>query len=275
MFGSKRITTIASTALVLGMGFSTVGFADDDDDDDKLPPIDNFQTIMIDKSVVAGQMRECGTTTFDSCFGPFEMDVAGNLLFDYTGDVYSVKTDDDTAELEELDEKVGTIAGTAAFPPSFGMMAIAMKAGMTGMGPMPGPGDFPQVIDWTCNTCTMVIDGSTFRSIVDAAPNPAMIEPMRMKGRAFTGLGPVEVGQLAPYSLSVRMAGCSAIVGTDGSNAGKVGTLCLNGTFTFDMGGLDLVETGDPSMPIGPLPSSVITGTGSSNCVTVLHTPMM
>lgn len=85
-----------------------------------------------------------------------------------------------------------------------------------------------------------------------------------MKGRAFTGLGPVELGQLSAESMTVRMAGCSAVVGVAGPNAGKVGTLCLNGSFTFDLAGINL------SNPM----QSTITGTGTSNCITVLHTPM-
>jgi hypothetical protein len=94
---------------------------------------------------------------------------------------------------------------------------------------------------------------------------------MKMQGRAFTGLGPVEVAQLIPgNSLSVRMAGCSALVSTDGPNKGKVGTLCLNGTFSFDLSGV-LLGSGDPA-DMTPFTSN-ISGLGTSNCTTVLHNP--
>jgi hypothetical protein len=113
----------------------------------------------------------------------------------------------------------------------------------------------------------LVIGKSTFESIVDAnsaavfppAGDPTVQDAMRLKGRAFTGLGPVELNAIAPGSMSIRMAGCSAIVGTDGPDKGKVGTICLNGTFTFDLAGLAQGQ---------------LTGTGTSNCITVLHTPM-
>ncbi|MDT8382787.1 MAG: hypothetical protein RRB22_00070 [Gammaproteobacteria bacterium] len=245
--------TITATVLVAGLGLSSLSIADEKENN---PAIDSMHTIIIDKSVVAGSIAkdENGNMAFDP---------TGKLMFNYTGKVYSVKTDGKTAELKSLNKEVGTIEGQAAFPMDFGMLAIGVKAFMYGAGPMPA---IPPVIEWTCNTCRMVVGKSVYQSIVDVSDNfdSAAVEAMKMKGRAFTGLGPVELGQLSAESMTVRMAGCSAVVGVEGPNAGKVGTLCLNGSFTFDLAGINL------SNPM----QSTITGTGTSNCITVLHTPM-
>jgi hypothetical protein len=184
-------------------------------------------------------------------------------MFNYSGRVYSVETNERNGKLTKLEKVVGSVQGQAAFPMSFAGMAMGMKAYLDGVGPMPS---VPAIIDWTCNHCTLVIGDSTYQSIVDAASmfDAASIEAMRMKGRAFTGLGPVEVGRLSAQSMSVRMAGCSAAVGIAGPDAGKVGTLCLNGTFTFDLSGINLAN---------PMTSNIM-GTGTSICITVLHQPL-
>lgn len=68
------------------------------------------------------------------------------------------------------------------------------------------------------------------------------------------------------------MAGCSAVVGVEGPNAGKVGTLCMNSTATFDIGG---AGSFDPENPEAAVLNARITAVGTSNCVTMLHTPTM
>jgi len=219
-----------------------------------LPPVDNFLTTMFDKSVIAGSIDK------DPATGMIAMDGNGNMKFSYSGSIHAVTTGSD-ATLNALGNVVGSIQGQASFPMSFACLAMGMKSYLDGVGPMPS---VPYVIDWTCNTCTMVIGGTTYRSIVDVSNDAGAVAAMRLQGRAFTGLGPVEVGGLSAQSMSVRMAGCSAVMGVSGPNSGKVGTLCLNGTFTFDLSGINLAN---------PMASD-IRGTGTSNCVTVLHTPM-
>lgn len=269
MFGSKKITTIAATALVIGMGFSTVSSAKNL----PLPPVDNYMKTVFDKSVIAGQITG--------------KDDAGMYKFEYSGDVYSIKTDEENGVLTAMDDKIGTIQGQAAFPPAFITMATEMSAYLKGQGPMPA---VPPAMEWTCNQCKMVVGDNTYVSIVDAAKDPnfaymlntnfpnhgaaGFVDATRMKGRAFTGLSPVEIGKLLNgddgMSMSVRMAGCSAVAavaGPDGpqfdAETGEMtvppmmGSLCMNGTFTFDLNS----------------PSAA--GTGSSNCVTVLHRPTM
>jgi hypothetical protein len=57
-----------------------------------------------------------------------------------------------------------------------------------------------------------------------------------LTGREFSQLGPVENHQ-ETGTMALGMAGCAGICANDeGEYAGKVGNLCLNGTFTFDHG---------------------------------------
>jgi hypothetical protein len=94
------------------------------------------------------------------------------------------------------------------------------------------------------NEFQMSLGGSTFE-IIDGMP---------LTGPAFPGLGPVE----DPYitgTLTLRMVGCAGVRETTGvgTYANKVGSLCLNGTFTFDQN---------------------FSGQGVSNCTIVLHDPL-
>ena len=238
----------SAIAIVIGLGVSASSFAG------TLPPIDNYLNTYFDKSVIAGSLQHGA--------GPmgFAQDAAGNFLFNYTGKVYGVVTDGN-AKLVTTSNQVGTVEGQAAFPMDFAMLAMGAKDFMDGKGPLP---PIPASINWTCNHCNLKVGGNQYVSIVDTAGGPfsdAAIEAMRMQGRAFTGLGPVEMGQVDPVnqSMTVRMAGCSAVVGVAGPDAGKLGTLCLNGSFTFKLA--DLAQGN-------------LSGTGTSNCVTVMHTPM-
>jgi hypothetical protein len=244
---------VAATALIAGLGISAVSFAGGA----SLPAVDSLLTTLFDKSVISGSIAKDPNTN------TFVFDAAGNLMFNYSGKVYSVDTSPRNGKLTGLEKQVGNVQGQAAFPMSFAGMAMGMKAYLDGVGPMPA---VPAIIDWTCNHCNLVIGDSTYQSIVDTTGmfDAASVEAMRMKGRAFTGLGPVEVGQLSTQSMSVRMAGCSAVVGIAGPDAGKVGTLCLNGTFTFDLAGINLAN---------PMTSNIV-GTGTSNCIVVMHKPL-
>jgi hypothetical protein len=88
----------------------------------------------------------------------------------------------------------------------------------------------------------MVVDGTTF-SVEE-----------ELTGRAFPHLGPVENPQ-ETGTMALRMSGCAGLRANDqGDYAGKVGTLCLNGTFTFD---------------------EQFNGVGVSNCSIAIHDPLM
>jgi hypothetical protein len=240
---------VASSLLVAGLGFSAVSFAAN------LPPIDSLLTTTIEKSVISGSIGKDANNQLI-------VDSNNNLNFNYSGDVFSVATGKN-GQLVSLADKIGTIQGQASFPMSFAGLAMGMKAYLDGVGPMPS---VPAKIDWTCNHCTLVVGDNQYISVVDAPDmfSAQAIDDMRMKGRAFTGIGPVEIGKLSAQSMSVRMAGCSAVVGVAGPDKGKMGTMCLNGTFTFDLSGINLAN---------PM-SSDIKGTGTSNCTAVMQTPL-
>jgi hypothetical protein len=106
----------------------------------------------------------------------------------------------------------------------------------------------PPVVRWTCGNCTLrLADGSEFQTYGD----------IPMEGRALFLLGPVlesAASHKNPHVATIRMAGCGGIKGTKGPLAGKVGTLCANGIFSFD-------------------PSNPSTMTGESHCTIALHTP--
>ena len=245
-----KISNISKSALISALAvtsltFSTTSFADQDK---KLSGVDNLLTTIATKSMISGGLAK-------NADGMLDMDANGNFMFNYSGDVYRPITKSN-GELVNLGAPIGTVQGQAAFPPQFAMMAIGMYAYVQGVGPMP---EVPSKIDWTMNDVTITVDGTTYEPI----DNP----DMGLNARAFTGLGPVEIGQVLDgdgLSMSVRMGGCYAVQATSGPEAGKIGTECLNGTFTFDLSGINLAN---------PF-YSTLNGTGTSNCFTVLHEPM-
>lgn len=299
IFGSFRSTAIAVAALTISLGFSTTSFADDDHA--KLTPEDAVVKTIFDKSVIHGSIRkdDDGNMVVEN----------GKLLFDYTGEIYSVKTDEETGELVKMKDQIGNIEGTAAFPVDFAFLSAGFKAIMDLLEAnyslqdamnMVGVTKLPPILEWTCNHCKMVIGKNTYVNIVDVltegndyynadmatkfegmllGDNPdgsggaiAGKESMRLKARAFLGLTPTAM-DVAAKRMSIRLAGCSAIVGVAGPNAGMVGTLCLNSVATFDVSG---TNPPTPENPNGPITGgSSILGSGTSNCVTVLHYPTM
>lgn len=255
-----------------------------------LPAQDQLVTTIIDKSIISGEITKDAN-------GNMTPDADGMLSFVYSGEVFSVDTNETTGELEKLKEQIGTIDGVASFPTSFAYLSAGMKAIMDLLAQgvslqdammQVGISELPAVINWTCNHCNMVIGDSTYASIVDVldenSENPfyqavrakfgqmlaGTVEEnnadLRLHGRAFTALTPASVDPFAK-TMDIRMAGCSAVVGVDGPNFGKMGTLCLNSTVTFDVSQI---------VPGNPLTNgSGISAVGTSNCVTVLHTPTM
>lgn len=245
-----------------------------------LPAVDDNLSIIVDKAVISGEIARGEN-------GYIALDEEQKLMFDYSGDIHGVVTDNAGNVIGLSDNTIGSIQGQAAFPVEFAEMAIGVKAFMEGVAPMPA---IPPVIEWTCNSCRMVVDGSTYVSIVDAEKaspeinaqydsmfgalagihpyknldgSEIAVQTMRLWGRAFTGLGPSAMDPVN-QTIAIRMAGCSAVVAVDGPNAGKMGTLCMNSTANFDLSGINL---NDPF-------ASLITAEGSSTCVTVLHTPL-
>jgi hypothetical protein len=291
---NKAISKVAVGSLLSASLLTSVMFSSMVKADTPLPPQDSFVTTIIDKSVIHGSLAH------DAISGELLYDKAGNARFVYSGNIYSVETSKYTGELREMENKIGSITGEAAFPKDFVALSAGVNALMQSMqdgtwdGTMP---KMPSVVPWTCNHCHMFAGGTEYVSIVDvldpASPyyNKAMadkfdaglidgaagaFDSMRMKGRAFTGLTPASFDPVT-RTMSVRMAGCSALVAIGGTLAGKVGTLCMNATATFDVSGA--IPTFDfstsPPTLTGYDSKSAISADGSSNCITVMHTPTM
>ena len=279
-------SVVTGTVLAASLGMSSLVVAGDLAPQDLIPGV----TTIIDKSIISGEVAH------DPDTGALLYDSKGNVRFIYSGTVHAVDVDKDTGELVDMSKPIGTINGEAAFPYMFVMMSAGINGVMNGDYTMQqllaGFGGMPPVVPWTCNHCKMVVGDTTYVSIVDAldpsdpygmramfdgvaGKADGALEAMRLDGRAFTGETPVSFDPVN-RTMSLSMAGCSAVVGvpnddgTMGSNTGKIGTLCMNSTATFDISGATgrMTETGFV------VDTSIIKATGSSNCVTVLHTPL-
>jgi len=107
------------------------------------------------------------------------------------------------------------------------------------------------VVNFDCQGCKLTYpDGSTFTS------DPSV----PLQGRAFFLYGPVAPNPASPI-ITIRMAGCSGLreIAGVGKLANKVGSICFNGVFDFDV-----------SNPAS-LPATI---SGASNCTIVTHTPV-
>jgi len=153
-----------------------------------------------------------------------------SILYPIAGEVYATVTDGRTGETMGSYSQVGTISATASFSTQF-------------FGLMGDWGVLPATMPWTMtDDFAMNIAGSTFQFEEE------------LTGRAFPHLGPVE-NPMETGTMALRMSGCAGIRETSGAGdyAGKVGTLCLSGTFTFDQ---------------------AFNGVGVSNCSIAVHDPL-
>ncbi|MEW6330290.1 MAG: hypothetical protein AB1560_02415 [Pseudomonadota bacterium] len=256
MIKKVRKSFIAGVVLAAGLAFSVSGYADMKHKIiQPLSGVDTMLTTIVSKSKIAGTLEK-------DAYGNLALDANGNFKFNFSGDIYYPVTNPLNGELVATSGPLGTVAGQVAFPQSFAGLAFSVYGWlMNGADPSQMPA-IPDVIRWSMNEITIVDAGTTY------VPIPNKPE-MALEGRAFTGLGPVEIGQLLNgsngLSMSVRMGGCFAVQGVSGPHAGKIGTYCLNSTFTFDLSGINLAN---------PM-QSTLNGTGTSNCFTVLHNPIM
>ena len=109
------------------------------------------------------------------------------------------------------------------------------------------PANPDPVVNFSCKGCKLKFpDGSTLVS----DPN------VPLQGRAFFLYGPVAPNP-ASSIMTIRMAGCSGLRETAGVGklANKVGSICFNGSFNFDINNPNVI-------------------TGESNCTIVTHTPV-
>ena len=158
-----------------------------------------------------------------------------SIIYPITGEVWATLTNGNTGEMMGSYSEIGAISATVVFTTTF-------------FGLMGDWGVLPATMPWTMtddlagyNQFSMEVSGTTF-SLGE-----------ELTGRAFPHLGPVENPQ-ETGTMALRMAGCAGIRANDeGDYAGKVGTLCLNGTFTFDQ---------------------MFNGVGVSNCSIAIHDPL-
>lgn len=165
-----------------------------------------------DGSITGNPADVCGPTT---------------ILYPIAGIVLATVTDSSTGETVGGYNQVGTITATVEFPTSF-------------FGLMGNWSALPSTLPWTMqNDFSFSVGGST------------LVIEEGLDGRAFPHLGPVEDPNVSG-TMALRMAGCMGVreVSGEGDYASKVGTLCLNGTFSFDQ---------------------QFNGAGVSNCTIALH----
>lgn len=152
------------------------------------------------------------------------------ILYPIAGPVYATITNGISGETLGAIRQRGTVSATAEFSISF-------------LGLMGDWSVLPATMPWTMQDDFRInLAGSVFR-----------LEET-LTGRAFPHLGPVE-DPAVTGTLALRMAGCAGLreISGAGEYAGKIGTLCLNGTFTFDQD---------------------FNGKGASNCTIVLQDPL-
>ena len=237
---NKQILCVLASAMLLS---SATAFAKNDKElyNPNTPSLTVVNTISDVYGGVAGFIYdETGTGFNGDMYDPANQ----HIVYPISGDVYATVTDDDTGVTLGSYLNRGSISATVTFETSFfGLL----------MQPWQNLG---ATLEWTMNndlthltnpltkepfgTFTMVVDGTTFYFVEE------------LTGRAFPHVGPVE-NPMETGTSALRMSGCAGIRANDeGAYANKVGTLCLNGTFSFDL------EFG---------------GHGVSNCSIAIHDP--
>lgn len=222
-----RIVACAAATLFLGTAYAAGG--------NGAPQVfnPNSDALTITNSIsnvdgaIGGFVCQDGTITGDP------MDPCGvqTILYPISGPVYATMVNPSTGETMGAVAERGTVNAVPAFDVSF----FGLKGDWNVL---------PATLPWTMNDFQMSIGGSTFE----------IIDGMSLTGRAFSGLGPVE-DPMVTGTLALRMAGCAGVRETTGMGryANKTGSLCLNGTFTFEQN---------------------FNGKGVSNCTIVLHDPL-
>lgn len=220
------VTTLISAAIVLSSSAAVAG----NPHNPNLDALTVISTISAVDGAIAGFRCEDGSVTGD----PEDACGVESIIYPIEGDVFAATVNASSGETIAGMIKLGTIEAT----PEFSLAFFALGDPTVDWRDL-------GVLPWTMSSFTMEISGSTFEHI----------EGMALDGAAFAGLGPVENPQLSG-AASLRMGGCEGIreVSGEGDYANMIGSLCLNGTFSFQ-----------PNFD----------GKGVSNCTLVLHDPWM
>ena len=218
------VTTLISAAIVLSSSAAVAG----NPHNPNLDALTVISTISAVDGHIDGFRCEDGSVTGN----PYDTCGVVSIIYPIEGDVFAATINASSGETIAGVIQLGTIEATPEF--SLDFFALNTEDWRT-LGVLP----------WTMSKFEMEIGGSKFEHI----------EGMELDGAAFAALGPVE----DPYSsgaASLRMGGCEGIVEVSGEGdyANMIGSLCLNGTFSFD---------------------PEFNGVGVSNCTLVLHNPWM
>ena len=220
------VTTLISAAIVLSSSAAVAG----NPHNPNLDALTVISTISTVDGAIAGFRCADGSVTGD----PEDACGVESIIYPIEGDVFAATINASSGETIAGVIQLGTIEAKTEFDASF--LALGdPTVDWRDLGVLP----------WTMSKFEMEIGGSKFEHI----------EGMELDGAAFAALGPVE----DPYSsgaASLRMGGCEGIVEVSGKGdyANMIGSLCLNGTFSFD---------------------PEFNGVGVSNCTLVLHNPWM
>ena len=223
------VTTLISTVIAL----STSATIAEPTNHPKNPNIDALTVISTVSSVdgaIGGFRCADGSVTGN----PEDPCGVQSIIYPISGNVFAATVNPSSGETIAAVIPVGTIDATPEFDVSFFALA----------DPNVDWRDLP-VLPWTMSSFSMVVGGSTFE----------YIEGMELNGAAFAPLGPVD-NPMVSGAASLRMGGCEGIreVSGQGDYANMIGSLCLNGTFSFQ-----------PNFD----------GKGVSNCTLVIHDPWM
>ena len=225
---SSALLAVSSMSAIAGEGGVTGGMKVGQLVNPNPPSLTVNSTVSRVEGYVAGFTCENGDFTGDPMEG-CDGGPAANISYPISGMVRAVVTNSNNGETLGGFSEIGTISATASFSTQF----FGLKDDWSVL---------PPTMPWSMgDDFSLNVNGS----ILEIA------EPLT--GRAFPHLGPVE-NPMETGTLSLRMGGCMGVRETSGmgDHAGKVGTLCLNGTFTFD---------------------NDFNGVGVSNCTIALHDP--
>ncbi|MDH5572374.1 MAG: hypothetical protein OEY89_11450 [Gammaproteobacteria bacterium] len=217
-------STLKLSLLALGISMATTASAASKTDTGPL-------TVVNATSLVDGSIG--GFICDDGAFSATGECNIKSIVYPIAGDIKAPVVDVKTGETIASLTKIAHIQANAVFDVSFfGLATTPMQ-------------DLGASLPWT-------FDNNNFKVTFDNGSVFELIPEIPHTGRAFTGLGPVLDPATTGGTLDLRMGGCAGVRETSGTGpyANKVGSFCLNGTFTFD---------------------SAFNGVGRSNCTLVLH----
>ncbi len=220
------VTTLISAAIVLSSSAAVAG----NPHNPNLDALTVISTISAVEGNIAGFVCPDGSIVYN----PEDPCGIETIIYPISGDVFAATINASSGETIAGVIQLGTIEATTEFDASF----LALGNPDTDWSTLP-------VLPWTMSKFEMEISGSKFEHI----------KGMELDGSAFAALGPVEDPSLSG-TASLRMGGCEGIVEVSGKGdyANMTGSLCLNGTFSFDQ---------------------YFNGVGVSNCTLVLHNPWL